>query len=121
MIAAASAGPVGIGSDFERWERGFHPDWTYWRLGADAVRPRQEHMDRVRGVVASGTRVTAYVLTPVDVIVRGDVALLRYNAEETLQAADGSERVVRYSSVAMYVNEGGRWQALASSLFYPDR
>ena len=120
VIEAASVGPVGIETDFDRWERTYHSSWTYWRMGSDAVRSKDDHMELVRGVVEAGTRVTEFQLTPVDVIVRGDTALLRYNAEETLVGPEGETRVVRYSAVSLYALEDGRWLVIASNLFYPD-
>ena len=120
VIEAARVGPVGIETDFDGWERGYASSWTYWRMGADEVRPKSAHMDLVRGVLEEGNRVTAFELHPVDVIVRGDTAMLRYNAEETLVDRDGESRVIHYSAVSLYGREDGEWLLLASNLFYPD-
>jgi hypothetical protein len=118
VIDAASTGPVGIENDFDRWERGYQPAWTYWRLGADEVRDRETHMGLVRDVVAAGNRVLSFELTPVDVIVRGDIAILRYNAVETLETPDGGTQAVRYSSAALYERSDEVWRALATNIMY---
>ena len=120
VIEAASTGPVGIETDFERWESGYHSDWTYWRMGTDQVRPKDVHMDLVRGVIGDGNRVTGFELTPVDVIVRGETALLRYNAVETLVNAAGEEQIIHYSAASVFAMEDGRWLQIASNLFYPE-
>ena len=120
VIDAVSRGPVGIDSDFDRWADGYGSDWTYWRMGSAETRPRDVHMDLVRGVVEDGNRITAFEMEPVDVVVMGDVAQLRYNAEETIVGPDGTVTVVDYSAVALLVREDGRWLLRTSSLFYPE-
>lgn len=123
VLDALSGGPVGIeeGATFEAWAAGYHPDWTYWRLGTDTTRPRDEHMQLVRDYVGAGNAVTAFELDPVDVIVRDDTAIVRLNATETIALADGGTRVARYSSVAVMAREQGRWLLLASNLLHlPD-
>ena len=119
VIDAASRGPVGIEKDFEAWEAGYHEDWSYWRVGADEIRPRDEHMRLVREYIGGGHRVLGFELEPVDVIVRGSTALLRYNATERIEEADGTERTVRFSSASVFVEEEGTWLCLASNLFSP--
>ena len=125
VIDALSSGPVGIGESEKAsaaWESGYHPDWTYWRLGTSETRPRDEHMGLVRDYVGAGNRVVGFELEPVDVIVRGDTALVRLNATETIEQADGRTRVARYSSAAMLVREQGRWLLLATNILHlPDR
>jgi hypothetical protein len=116
VIDAASTGPVNIHEDFAGWEAGYHADWSIWRLGNDTVRDRDPHMDLVRDFVGSGAVVESFALEPVDVLVRGDVALLRYNAVETIRNADGEVREVTFSSATVFVREGGEWLALASNL-----
>jgi ketosteroid isomerase-like protein len=120
VIDAVKQGPVGIESDFDSWADGYADAWTYWRVGDPAVRPRGEHMALVREYIDAGNRPTAFDLEPVDVIVRGDVALLRLIATEELRSAEGEERVVRYASAAMLVNEDGRWKMLATNILYLD-
>ena len=121
VIEAASVGPVGIEDDFDRWEDGFLPAWSYWRVGTEETRARATHMGLVRDVVAAGNRIERFELVPVDVIVRGDVALLRYNAVETLRQPDGETRVIRYSSADLYAKEQGVWRTLATNIVYlPD-
>jgi len=120
VIEAASTGPVGIENDFDRWSDGYHPSWTYWRMGTDEIRRRDAHMELVRGVLREGNRVTNFELTPVDVIVRGDTALLRYNAEETIVSVGGESQVIRSSAVSLFAKERDRWLVIASSLFYPE-
>lgn len=123
VIDALSGGPIGIEEEaaFEAWASGYHPDWTYWRLGTDSTRPRDEHMALVREYVGAGNHVVAFELEPVDVIVRGDTALVRLNAVETIREADGGTRVARYSSAAMMVREQRNWQLLATNILHqPD-
>ena len=119
VIDAASRGPVGIETDFEGWASGYHEEWSYWRVGAPAIRPRSEHMRLVREYLGGGHTIEGFELEPVDVVVRGDVALLRYNATERIREADGTERTVRFSSASMFVREEGRWVCLATNIFYP--
>jgi ketosteroid isomerase-like protein len=121
VIDAASTGPVHIHEDFDSWADNYHPDWTVWRMGVDQARAREPHMDLVRDFVATGAVVTDYELTPVDVLVRGDTAVLRYNAREHIRNGDGTGRVVEYSSVTVYAREDGQWLAIASNLAFPDR
>lgn len=123
VLAALSDGPVGIEDEasFEAWAGGYHPDWTYWRLGTDTTRPRDEHMQLVRAYVGEGNRVVDFELEPVDVILRGDTAVVRLNATETIDLAEGGTRVARYSSVAVLAREQDRWLLLASNLLHlPD-
>jgi ketosteroid isomerase-like protein len=119
VIDAALAGPVGLESDFEGWAGGYSAEWTYWRIGDPEVRDRATHMGLVRGVIEGGNRVVAFEAEPMDVVVRGDVALIRLNAVETLASPEGERRTVRYSTATMYVREYGRWRALATNIFYP--
>lgn len=123
VIDALSGGPIGIEEEnvFEQWASGYAPAWTYWRLGTDTTRGREEHMRLVRDYVGEGNHVVGFELEPVDVIVRGDTAIARLNATETIELADGGTRVARYSSVAVLVRERGRWLLLASNLLHlPD-
>ncbi len=121
VIDAVSNGPLGIESDFDAWADGYHADWSYWRAGADAVRARAEHMGLVRDYIESGARVESFEMTPIDVIIRNEVALLRYAATETLREADGEVRVVRYASADTLVRDAGGWQVLATNIVYlPD-
>ena len=121
VIELAGRGPVGIEDPriFAEWESRYHPDWTYWRMGTEEVRPRDVHMGLVRGVMEGGVKVTGYELTPIRVQVQGDLAVLSANSVETLEQADGSTLVVRYSQTTTFVRESGRWLVYASSLFYP--
>lgn len=119
VLDAASRGPIGIEDDFEGWASGYHEDWSYWQLGASANRDRATHMSLVREYVGEGHRIAGFELEPVDVVIRGDVALLRYNALERIEEADGEKREVRFSSAALYVEEDGRWLCLATNIFYP--
>jgi len=119
VIDAASRGPVGIEEDFDGWAAGYHAEWSYWRLGADSTRPRGEHMGLVRDYLGEGNRVVGFEIEALDVIVRGDVAMLRYNAVETIEEADGAKRVVCFSSASMYEKVDGRWLCLATNIFYP--
>jgi ketosteroid isomerase-like protein len=120
VIDAVRHGPVGIESDFDAWASGYADAWTYWRVGDRATRPRGEHMALVREFIDAGNRPTAFELEPVDVIIRGDVALLRLVATEDLLSADGEQRVVRYASASMLVLEDGRWKTLATNIVYLD-
>lgn len=120
VIDALKNGPVGIESDFDAWAAGYAADWTYWRVGDDHTRGRDEHMALVHEYVDAGNRPKAFELEPIDVIIRGDVALLRLIATEELQEANGDERVVRYASAAMLVREDGRWTMLATNIVYLD-
>ena len=121
VIDAASQGPVGIESDFEGWAAGYHRDWSYWRLGSDTTRPREEHLRLVRDYIGEGNKVTGFELEPVDVIVEGTVALLRLNATETIEQADGATRVARYSAASLWVLEGDGWTCRATNILHlPD-
>lgn len=120
VIDALKNGPVGIESDFVTWADGYADDWTYWRVGDRNTRPRDEHMALVREFIDAGNRPTTFEIEPVDVIIRGEIALLRLVATEGLQDADGEERVVHYASAAMLVHEDGRWKMLATNIVYLD-
>lgn len=119
VIDAVSKGPVGIEDDFDAWADGYSIDWSYWRLGAPDIRERDAHMQRVREYIDSGARVVGFAMTPVDVIVHGDAALLRLNAVETLIEANGETIEVHYSSAAFLIREDGEWRLAASNLYYP--
>ena len=118
VIEAIKSGPIGLEDDFEGWSSKYAEDWSYWRLGAEATRPRDEHMKLVRDYIEGGAKIVSYTSTPVDVIVRGDVALVRANMVEELIEADGSPRTVRFSSANMLAKEDGRWLMIASNLTY---
>lgn len=119
VIDAVSKGPVGIEDDFDAWADGYAADWSYWRLGAPNIRERDAHIQLVREYIDGGARVVGFEMTPVDVIVHGDAALLRLNAVETIIEAEGGTNEVRYSSAAFLIKEGGEWRLVASNLFYP--
>ncbi len=119
VIDAVSKGPIGIEDDFDAWAAGFTDSWSYWRVGASEIRERDEHMRLVKDYIDDGARVVAYEMTPVDLIVHGTAALLRLNATETIEEADGETVVVRYSSAAFLIKEDGVWRIEASNLFYP--
>ena len=120
VIDAVRTGPVGIEADFDAWANGYADSWTYWRVGDHTTRPRGEHMALVREFIEDGNRPTSFELEPIDVIIRGDVALLRLIATEELRSAGGEERVVRYASAAMLVREDGHWKMLATNIVYLD-
>lgn len=120
VIAALSRGPVGIEEDFERWESGFHPDWSFWQMGTVEVRPRDIHMGLVHELIDGGAAVRAFEFTPVDVVVLGDMAMVRANAVETIEHPDGRSQVVRYASMEMLVRVEGRWLVRASSIVFPE-
>ena len=120
VIDAVKKGPVGIESDFDAWADGYADDWTYWRIGAKNVRPRGEHMTLVRDFVDAGNRVIGFDLEPVDVVIRGDVAMLRLIATETFVSVEGETSSVRYASAAMLTREDGRWKILATNIVYLD-
>ena len=120
VIDAVKNGPMGIESDFDTWASGYADDWSYWRVGEQDTRPRDEHMMLVKEYVDAGNRPTAFELEPIDVIIRGDVALLRLIATEELRSAEGEERLVRYASAAMLVREDGGWKMLATNIVYLD-
>ena len=119
VIDAVSKGPVGIDKDFEAWAGGYAADWSFWRLGDAAIRERDVHMKLVKDYIDGGARVTGFDLTPVDVIVHGDAALIRLNAVESIIEADGAERTVRYSSAGFLIREDGVWRLAASNLYFP--
>lgn len=119
VIAAVSKGPVGIEDDFDAWADGYAADWSYWRLGASDIRERDAHMQLVKEYIDGGARVVGFEMTPVDVIVHGDAALVRLNALETIIEADGQTIDVQYSSAAFLIREGGEWRLASSNLFYP--
>lgn len=120
VIDAAKHGPMGIESDFAAWASGYDDAWTYWRVGDQKVRSRDEHLELVREFIETGNRPTAFELEPIDVIVRGDLALLRLIATEELRSPDGEERVVRYASAAMLERVDGSWKMLATNIVYLD-
>ena len=120
VIDAVEKGPMGIEADFDAWAEGYADAWTYWRVGDAEVRPRDEHMALVRDYIDAGNRPTDFELDPVDVIIRGDVALLRIIATEKLESAAGEERVVRYATATMLVREDGEWRNLATNIVYLD-
>lgn len=119
VIDTVSKGPVGIEDNFDAWADGYAADWSYWRLGAPDIRERDAHMQLVREYIDGGARVVGFEMTPVDVIVHGDAALLRLNAVETIIEADGETNEVRYSSAVFLIKEDGEWRLAASNLFYP--
>ncbi len=118
VIDAMKKGPIGIDVDFDAWADGYHGDWSYWRVGDTATRARDEHMKLVRDYIDGGNRPVAFTMEPVDVIVRGDAALLRLIATETLQSGEGETRVVRYASATMMTRQAGEWQVLATNIVY---
>ena len=120
VIDAVKNGPVGIESDFDAWADGYARDWTYWRLGAKETRPRGTHMALVRDFVEAGNRVTGFELEPVDVVIRGDIAMLRLIATETFVSTAGETSAVRYASASMLTREEGRWKVLATNILYLD-
>jgi len=120
VIDAVKNGPVGIESDFDAWADGYAEDWTYWRVGAKDTRARGEHMRLVRDFVEAGNRVTAFHLDPVDVVIRGDVAMLRFIATETFVDVDGETSAVRYASATLLTREEGRWSVFATNIIYLD-
>ncbi|WP_370334951.1 nuclear transport factor 2 family protein [Parvularcula marina] len=121
IIDVASRGPFALNDDFDAWAEGYHPDWSYWRLGAETIRPRDEHMQAVADYMATGVRIVGFEFTPIDVVVRGDTALLRYNAIESIENPDGTRRDVHFSAAGFYAREEGEWKVLASNLYYvPD-
>ena len=119
IIDIASKGPIDIDTNFEGWEQGYHPEWSFWRVGDDSIRERSVHMALVGGVISEGNRVVDFKLTPVDVMVYGDAALLRYNAVETLENADGEQTQAIFSSAGFYVREDGVWRVRATNIFFP--
>ncbi len=119
VIDAVSKGPVGIENDFDGWADGYAANWSYWRLGAPEIRERGAHMQLVREYIEGGARVVGFEMTPVDVIVHGDAALLRLNAVETIIEAEGGTRKVQYSSAGFLIKEDGEWRLAASNLYYP--
>lgn len=120
VIDAVKDGPVGIESDFDAWAQGYAEDWSYWRVGDPETRARDEHMALVRDFIDKGNRPTAFALEPVDILIRGDIALLRLIAEETLLSSSGEERVVRYASASVLTREDGDWRILATNIVYLD-
>ena len=120
VIDAVKDGPVGIETDFDAWAQGYAEDWSYWRVGDPEIRARDEHMALVRDFIDKGNRPTAFALEPVDILIRGDIALLRLIAEETLLSPSGEERVVRYASASVLTREDGVWQVLATNIVYLD-
>ena len=118
VIDAVKNGPVGIESDFDKWASGYADDWSYWRIGDRNTRPREQHMVLVREFIDGGNRPTRFELEPIDVIIRGDVALLRLIATEELRNVDGEAQVVRCASAAMLVHEDGGWKMLATNIVY---
>jgi hypothetical protein len=75
-------------------------------------------MALVRDFVDAGNRVTAFDLKPVDVIIRGDVAMLRLIATETFENVEGETNSVRYASATMLTRDDGRWVVLATNIVY---
>lgn len=121
ILAIMGRGPVGIGADFEAWERNFHPDWTVWFAGNEAARDRAPHMADVRDYVGSGNEVEDYQLEPVRLSLHGDHAIIDYNAVETIRRIDGGLRIVHYSGTDLLVREAGRWLILSTSISFPAR
>jgi ketosteroid isomerase-like protein len=120
VIDAVKDGPIGIESNFDAWEQGYADDWSYWRVGDPEIRARDEHMALVRDFIDEGNRPTAFALEPVDLLIRGDIALLRLIAEETLLSPSGEEKVVRYASATVLTREDGVWKVLATNIVYLD-
>lgn len=120
VIDAARNGPMGIETDFDAWARGYHDDWSYWRVGESNTRARSDHMTLVKDYIDAGNRPIDFQMEPVDVIVRGDAALLRLIATETLESPEGERRVVRYASATMMSRHEGHWQILATNIVYLD-
>ena len=120
VIDAVKNGPMGIESDFDTWASGYADNWTYWRVGDQDTRPREEHMALVREFIDAGNRPITFKLEPIDVIIWGDVALLRLVATEGLQSPEGEQRDVHYASAAMLKKVGERWQMLATNIVYLD-
>ena len=121
LIDQASVGALRIAEGFERWVDGYHEEWSYWRIDADETRPRDVHMGLVRDYIDAGNEVIGFELTPIDVIINGDSALLRLHATETLLETNENERVVRYASAAFYIRDGDAWKLRATNIHYlPD-
>ncbi|MEL7535925.1 MAG: nuclear transport factor 2 family protein [Pseudomonadota bacterium] len=120
VIDALKNGPIGIEKNFDRWADGYASHWSYWRVGDRTVRPKDEHMALVRAYIDAGNKPVSFELEPIDVIVRGDAAMVRLIATETLLSADGEARIVRYASATMLSRETGDWKVLASNLVYLD-
>lgn len=120
VIDAVSNGPLGTETDFDSWANGYSGDWTYWRVGDRTLRPRETHMALVREYIDAGNKPTAFDLEPIDVVIRGNVAMLRLIATETLLGHEGDTRVVRYASATMLTREDGRWKTLATNIVYID-
>lgn len=114
-------GPVAIGPGTENWEVNFHPDWTVWFAGGDAVRERGPHMADVRDYVGRGADVVEFELDLVSLQIRGDTAFARYNAVEHIIEGDGGRRDVAYSGTDWLVREDGRWLILSTTVAFPER
>jgi ketosteroid isomerase-like protein len=118
LRAFVARGPQVLSSDFEAWAAGYHPDWSYWRLGAAETRARAEHMPLVRANMEGGMQIEDFEIEIVDMLVNGGVGYVRYNAVEHLRLAGGEKREVRFSAASLYTHENGEWQVLRSSLSY---
>lgn len=116
ILSILSRGPVGIETDFEAWERNFHPDWTVWFSGQAGVRARGPHMASVRDYIAGGAAVISYDFELDALVVSDETALARFHAIETIREAGGNERRVAYAGTDYLVHEGGRWLIRTSSV-----
>ena len=119
IIDIASKGPVGLEEDFDGWAAGYHREWSYWEIGTESYRPRDEHMRRVREYIESGAKVIDFELDPVYINVRGDMAVLRFNALETIVEPGGETIEVRFSSASIYVRTESTWKVFSTNIFYP--
>jgi hypothetical protein len=118
LIEHVRAGPSLLNSNFQSWAAGYHPDWSYWRLGSSETRPRDIHMPLVEENINNGMHIDDFDVEIVEVFVSGDLGFVRYNATEHLTQGDGIKRVVRFSAASLYTRETGQWQTLRSNLVY---
>ncbi len=109
-------GPMGIETDFDSWAREFHDDWTVWFPGQGAARGKADHMASVRAYIDGGAQVVSYQADFADIAILGDTALARFNAVETLQEADGSERIVHYGSTDYLIRVDDAWKVRATTV-----
>ena len=119
IIDLMQDGPIGLEENFAEWAARYHPDWSYWELGTDNIRPHDEHMDRVRNYIESGARVVEFDLQPVYVAVRGETALIRFKAVEKIVEPGGDTIDVRFSSASVLLKEDEEWKLFATNIYYP--
>ncbi len=118
IINIVKAWPFGLHEDFDAWVAGYHPHWTYWELGTDNLRLRSEHMTRVRNYIGSGAQVLEFEIDPKHVDIRGDMAVIRYNAVETIREASEETILVRFSSANIFLKQEGAWKLFSTNIHY---